>query len=293
MPADFGRPGLENNVGCQTLLALVESSARRLTAAALINLAARTCGCRPRQARTLLRRLVDAGQLAFYPEGGGSFVDLSFDRCVSIGQRLAVCPADKPPDPGKVAIRLHRGAAFGCGRHPSTRLALRGIEAVFNGPALEIEGLRLLDIGTGSGVLAIAGLLLGAAEARAIDIDPVSLTEARANLALNGLAAKAVVDDTPLAGITGLFDLITANLRYPTLCRIAPHIGRLTAPAGRSVFSGFRPEEAPAILDACAKESLRCCWQATEKGWMALGMVNGKGEQRQKKPAARLRQALK
>lgn len=260
----------------QALVGLVAAATQRLTAADLIHLTVRRLGVSARQARTLLRESVDAGSLAFYPDGGGSFVDISFERCVAIGRRLAICPAEGAPGSNRIAVRLRRGASFGCGRHPTTRLALRAIEAVCDQAAWTPGFARVLDIGTGSGVLAIAALLLGAAAARAIDIDPVSLAEARANFALNGLAAKAAVDGGPLETIDGAFDLVLANLRYPTLCRLAGRIGALTAPAGRIVLSGFRPEEAADIVTTYAGQAMRRCWQEAEKGWMALGLEKGK-----------------
>jgi len=257
----------------QAFIDLVAAATQRLTAADLIHLAGRRLGLPSRQARGVLRELVDAGTLAFYPDGSGSFVDISFERCVAVGRYLAICPAaGAPPEGNRIALRLQRGASFGCGRHPTTRLALRAIEAAFSEPASKTAMTRVLDIGTGSGVLAIAALLLGAAAARAIDLDPVCLAEAKANFALNGLAAKALVDGGGLETITGPFDLVLANLRYPTLCRLAGRIGALTAPAGRIVLSGFRTEEAPEMITTYAGQAMDCCWKAEEKGWMAVGL---------------------
>jgi len=261
---------LENNL--RLLYDFVVSAACRFTASDLIQQASHQWGWSQRQVRALLRQLIEAGRLAFSPEGSGSFVELAFAGCVAVGRRLALCPPGFIPDPGRLAVQLHQGAAFGCGRHPSTRLALQAIEALFDDPDWNPASPRVLDIGTGSGVLAIAALRLGAVAAKATDIDPVALAEAKANLALNGYADKAVVDASCLDQIDPFFDLITANLRYPTLCRMAPQISRLITPCGRLVLAGLRPEEAMDILATYRDQAMACLWQETEQGWMALGM---------------------
>jgi len=269
---------LENeSSGRKALVEWVASATQRLSAAALIQQVARQLGCRPGPIRRQLRELVEAGQLAYCTDGNGSYVDIALDRCLPIGRRLVLCPAHGVSSPEQIAVRLHRGAAFGCGRHPTTRLALRAIETVFENVAWASGALQVLDIGTGTGVLAIAALGLGAAHAMAIDIDPVALAEARTNLVLNGLAEKARVEATPLERLAGPYDLIIANLRYPTLCRLASLVGRLAAPSGRIVLSGFRPDEARDIVDTYAAQAMQCFWQQVEKDWMALALVKGDG----------------
>jgi ribosomal protein L11 methyltransferase len=200
---------------------------------------------------------------------------------VRITRRIFLTPPefDAPPADGSLQIRIMPGAAFGCGRHPSTRLALRGIEQALCGDAQpgRPSGSMVLDIGTGSGVLAIAAVKLGIQRGIGIDTDPVARAEAVKNLALNQLAAVITISDAPVEKIAEDcgFTMITANLRTPTLLRLGARIGAALAPGGRVVLSGIKSEELPDVQAVYARQGLSTLWQASEKGWTAVVLKPG------------------
>jgi ribosomal protein L11 methyltransferase len=174
-----------------------------------------------------------------------------------------------------VAIRIMPGASFGAGRHPTTRLALRGIEFALTrcekasiGP-----GTCVLDIGTGTGVLAMAAVLLGIETGIGIDHDPCAAAEAKANVRLNGLDARITVSDIAVGCISGSFALIAANLRLPTLLRLAPSVAAWTPPGAAVVISGIRLEEEEALLSVYAKPSFESMWRGEEDEWAGAALV--------------------
>ena len=126
---------------------------------------------------------------------------------MEIGQRLAVVPSWQEYDTDRVKLILDPGLAFGTGGHETTSLCLEALDERVKG------GERVLDIGTGSGILAIAALKLGAASAEGVDIDPVAVRTAGENAALNGVADKLTVLVGDLSDkASGTYDIITANI---------------------------------------------------------------------------------
>jgi ribosomal protein L11 methyltransferase len=171
-----------------------------------------------------------------------------------------------------VVIRILPGAAFGAGRHPTTRLALKGIDFILgsHGRSLVRGGSRVFDIGTGSGVLAMAAVLLGIETGLAVDIDPCAVAEAKANVGLNGLSERIAVSSRTAETIEGRYQLVTANLRTPTLSRLAPHIAAHVDPRGALVISGIRTEECEALLGEFEKHFLNAVWRDEEQEWVGL-----------------------
>lgn len=138
-----------------------------------------------------------------------------------------------PPDPAAANIRLDPGLAFGTGAHPTTALCLAWLAAN------EIDGMRVIDYGCGSGILAIAAVKLGAAGVTAVDIDAQALTACSANLERNGIDDERVrvglPDDTPLPAA----DLLLANILAGPLVDLAPGFAGLVVPGGRILLSGI------------------------------------------------------
>jgi ribosomal protein L11 methyltransferase len=221
-----------------------------------------------------IRELVAAGALTYTAEHGRTFLEPSFDRPVRVSERIVLSPPDRdvPPGPGDIVVRLRPGAAFGVGRHPTTRLALRGIEFALcrEAAARRCAGSRVLDIGTGSGVLAIAAVKLGIENGVGLDIDPCAVAEAAQNVSLNGLAGCIEISDRGLEGLEGLFSLVVANLRLPTLVRLAAAIAALTMPGGALVVSGVQQEEQAAVVAACGRQRFECSWSIAEDRWVGL-----------------------
>ncbi|NCC94760.1 MAG: 50S ribosomal protein L11 methyltransferase, partial [Opitutae bacterium] len=150
---------------------------------------------------------------------------------------LVIKPSWEPYTPAaeERVIEMDPGMAFGTGQHASTRLALELITArLGQGPCA-----RALDVGTGTGILAMAAALFGCREVLAVDNDPDAVAVARQNVAHNHLAARIELASTPVAEIRGSFQLIAANIVHDVLVDLAPDLTRLTAPGGSLVLAGI------------------------------------------------------
>jgi ribosomal protein L11 methyltransferase len=159
-----------------------------------------------------------------------------------ISPRLWIVPTwHTPPDPAAINLVIDPGLAFGTGTHPTTRLALRWLEAEVRG------GESVIDYGCGSGILAIAAMKLGAARACGVDIDPQALLAARHNAMQNQVAAEFVAAQS---GVAGPADLVVANILANPLVVLAPVIARLTAAGGRVSLSGILAEQAGEVVPA-------------------------------------------
>jgi ribosomal protein L11 methyltransferase len=153
-----------------------------------------------------------------------------------------------PGAPGTLDLRLER-SAFGGGSHPTTRSCLELLVEL-----APLDGLRVLDLGSGTGILGIAALRLGAARALCVDVNPEAVASARRNGAANGLDDRldhraATAED--LAGTT--FDLVLANIGGELLLDEAPRVAPLARPGGRLLLSGLLRGYAEELADAYAR----------------------------------------
>lgn len=139
-----------------------------------------------------------------------------------VADDLVVYPSWLPPTEfgDAIAIGIEPGATFGMGDHPTTVLSMRALRDVVR------SGGRVLDVGCGSGVLAIAACLFGAEHADAIDISPASVPTTMHNAEWNGVADRISVATTPLAEIDGTYDVVVANILAPTLIDLADDLQR-------------------------------------------------------------------
>lgn len=198
-------------------------------------------------------------------------------RRIRIG-RLAIQPTwmrmkDNASD--RAVIRLDPGMAFGTGEHPSTRLCLRAIERNLR------AGSTVIDVGTGSGILAIAAVRLGAARVLAIDNDPTAVEVARANVRVNRVAHRVrVIRGEGLAHVRRRADLIAANLTAQTLPPILADVRRALVPGGRFVASGFGATRLRDVQQEIVRAGLRV--DATERlgGWCAVHATRGRARRR-------------
>ena len=167
-------------------------------------------------------------------------------RPLVVGRRFVVAPPwDVPVVPGREVLVIDPGMAFGTGQHATTRTCLEAIEtAVTDGRVRST-----LDVGTGSGILALAAARLGVARVVAIDTDPAVLALARASLVHNGAAAVLVAGGGASA-LRAAFDLVVANLLADALVADAPALARVVAPGGRLVLSGVTAVQLPTVLAA-------------------------------------------
>ncbi|MGD9798215.1 MAG: 50S ribosomal protein L11 methyltransferase [Acidimicrobiia bacterium] len=148
--------------------------------------------------------------------------------------------ADEAADGESVTVRLDPGWAFGSGSHPSTRMALAALQRHL-GPAA-----RVLDLGSGSGVLAVAAVLLGAGRVVAVDVDPEARRATAGNAEVNGVADRVTVTEAIPDGCPP-FDLVVANIGAAVLADLAPVVVGAVAPGGVLVLGGLLAEQAPAL----------------------------------------------
>ncbi len=184
-----------------------------------------------------------------------------------VGRRLWVVPTWEQPDldPAAIPVRLDPGMAFGSGLHSSTQLALRLLEDHLR------CGDDVADVGTGSGILAIAAARLGAARVLAVDHDPVAVEAARANVAQNQMAERVdVVLGHLLEPVTAPMDLILANLTADLLMELAPAIAPRLRPGGAVIASGIAEPRVAEVRDVFGRAGLTVAEEAAAEDWRAL-----------------------
>lgn len=258
------------------IMMVISEAARRIPADAVVRHLAGTGLYTRRELRTAIRRLLESGELSYSYELGNSFLERSFNRPIQISRRIILAPPGHRvrSDPAAVTVRLAPGAAFGYGQHPTTRMALEAVDAALEGnPGLAGSSQNgILDLGTGSGVLIIAAVLLGMPGGLGVDSDPCALAEAGGNVALNGLQRKIQIKDVPLDSRPERFAMITANLRLPTLEKYSTHIAGGVKSGGVLVVSGIKTEERAEIEKTYAGRGLNNLQVWNEKGWAAILM---------------------
>jgi ribosomal protein L11 methyltransferase len=182
---------------------------------------------------------------------------------VRAGRLIVAPPWDVPSASDVPVIIIEPSTGFGTGHHATTRLCLVLLQA------LDLRGARVVDVGTGSGVLALAAWKLGASDVVAIDNDPDALENARANFARNGAGPSI---DVILDGLDTLrlerADVVLANLTGAVLVRYARELLSLVSEVGYLVVSGFAPEDA-AVVKAAFK-GMRVIDERVDGEWAAL-----------------------
>lgn len=188
-----------------------------------------------------------------------------------VGRRLIVTqpwnPVDREAAGDAIILVIDPATAFGTGEHATTRGALRLMEAVMGG------GERVLDVGTGSGILALAAAGLGAAAVLAVESDPDAMSNARENLDRSGCAewialVNAEVDAEYLARERGDgFDLIVANVLSGVLIPLLPAFDGALKAGGSVVLGGILETEASAVMDAASAAGLTLAGEDREEGW--------------------------
>jgi ribosomal protein L11 methyltransferase len=189
-----------------------------------------------------------------------------------VGQQLLILPAWLPCPPehaGRQVIVMDPGSAFGTGSHPTTRLCLEALEA------LDLAGLRLADLGCGSGVLGLAALRLGAVSVAAADTDSLAVRATADNAALNGLRDQVRVARGSAETLAGLLDgqpadLLLCNILAPVIQALCPAFHTLLAPHGVGLLSGLLADQAPALQQALLEEGWRAELTAQQSQWGLL-----------------------
>lgn len=188
-----------------------------------------------------------------------------------VGKHLLIVPTWEEAEelPGDLVLSIDPGMAFGTGGHETTRLCLELLEQVMEkgDPA---AAPSLLDLGTGSGILAMAASLLGAGRVLALDIDPDAVDVARENLALNNLAEQIECGTVPLESLTERFDVILANILAEELVRLAPYLTERLNSGGSLILSGILAEKEHLVRQGFASQPLTYCRTVCDGEWVAL-----------------------
>ena len=192
-----------------------------------------------------------------------------------VGRRLVIRPSwrDYAPLPDDLVIDLDPGMAFGTGQHPTTRRCLVMLEDRVR------PGMRVLDLGTGSGILAIAAAKLGAGSVLAVVVEPQAVTVAEQNAARNGVAAVVRVAHGSLGANwpfpeppVRLADLIVANIHARVLIDLAPAIAAALRPEGVAVASGIIAGREDDVRDAFTAGGLRLVEMRADREWRTLAL---------------------
>jgi ribosomal protein L11 methyltransferase len=168
------------------------------------------------------------------------------------------------PQAGDRIIRLDPGMAFGTGLHPSTRLCLSALEARLQ------PGDRMLDVGTGSGILAIGAWLLGGTDPVGVDIDPKAVEIARENAILNDMLLDARAGGIEAAAEDAPFDLVVANILAHILIELAPALAERCRPGGLLIASGVLDEQASDVAAAFEAAGFAPAEIGVEGDWVVL-----------------------
>jgi ribosomal protein L11 methyltransferase len=178
-----------------------------------------------------------------------------------------IIPAHWPRQEG--ALRLEDGAAFGTGLHPTTVLCLEAldVEVRTSRPA------RVLDVGTGSGVLALAALSRGAEHAVAVDVDATAVASTVVNSRINGLASRLHLVRGGPDALAGMWPLVVANILAAPLIEMAPTLARLVSRGGCLVLSGIRSSLAPEVRSAYRRVGMHQRNERSRDGWTALAFL--------------------
>ncbi|MBC8584011.1 50S ribosomal protein L11 methyltransferase [Youxingia wuxianensis] len=186
-----------------------------------------------------------------------------------VSDRLVVCPSweEYTPEQEEVVLLMDPGMAFGTGTHDTTRLCMQLLEQYVD------KDTNLLDIGTGSGILAVAALLLGAKSAVGCDIDQVAVKVAEENARLNQVEERATFHCGDLTQkVTGKFHVISANIVADVIIRLVPQLDGLLEKGGTFIASGIIDTREMDVIDALAGAGYILDERRQSGGWVALAV---------------------
>lgn len=191
-----------------------------------------------------------------------------------VGERLLILPSwlEVPADCAqRLVIRMDPGSAFGTGSHPTTRLCLQALE----GMAPDLGGLRVADLGCGSGILGLAALRLGATSVAAVDTDSLAVRATAGNAQACGLEQRLQVRQGSVETLTELLesrpaDLLLCNILAPVIEALCPAFEAVLAPTGLGLLSGLLVSQEPRLRRALAAQGWRAALAARQSDWGLL-----------------------
>jgi ribosomal protein L11 methyltransferase len=210
-----------------------------------------------------------------------------------IGASLVIKPSwlEYTPQPNDVVIELDPGMAFGTGLHPTTRLCMVALEEYVAelakshstglGPAVDgpLQGARMVDVGTGSGILSIAAAKLGLREIVAFDLDPIAVETAARNVATNHVESIVRVERGSITSAEqtrltnterAQYDLVCINILAEVICELAPTVAAALRPGGGVIASGILDFKAESVSDALRKVGIETIEKKQEEDWVTL-----------------------
>jgi ribosomal protein L11 methyltransferase len=186
---------------------------------------------------------------------------------IHVTDRIVIKPTwhEYSPVPDELVITIDPKMSFGTGYHETTRLVLRLMERFVR------PGMSILDVGTGTGVLAITGIRLGARNAVGIDVDEWSSTNAQENVRLNRVENQVTIRQTELACLPPMtFDLITANIQLNAIVSMLTQMGKRLAGGGVLLLSGLLANDNDEIMGSLSQNGFTMCEKIRENEWIAL-----------------------
>ena len=195
----------------------------------------------------------------------------AYYKPIKIGSKIVIVPAWEKyeANEGELIVRMDPGMAFGTGTHETTRLVI-GLLEKYTTP-----GVRMLDVGTGSGILAICASKLGAGECKAYDIDPMSVRVARENIKDSGLENITCDQSDLLRSVDlqgGKYGLVCANIVADIIIRMTPDVHKYIADDGVLLASGIIMERSADVVNCFEAHGFEIVERAEENGWCALAV---------------------
>ncbi|MFI5359983.1 MAG: 50S ribosomal protein L11 methyltransferase [Halanaerobiales bacterium] len=192
-----------------------------------------------------------------------------FFRPLEIGENFIIAPSWENIDEDKrKIIRIDPGMAFGIGSHETTRLCIELMEKHIGG---NLQGKRMLDIGTGTGILAIVAAQLGIEDIVAVDIDPVAVEAARENIRINQVADKVqVLQGDMTEKVTGKFSIITANLIHDLIIKLLPSLPPFLEEGAISILSGIIMKKRDLVLEKIHEMDFEVIDEMVLNDWVAF-----------------------
>lgn len=189
-----------------------------------------------------------------------------------ISEKVVICPSweEYNPEKNEIVISLDPGSAFGTGTHSTTRLCVQALEQVMPDLKTVFSSVKIADIGTGSGILAVAGIKLGADSSVGVDNDASVISVAEENAEKNGIQDKCSFYTGVASDVKGEYEIVTANILAHVLIETMPELALLVKQGGKLILSGIISEKSQDVQDSCIQNSLKVVGVLNEENWVAV-----------------------